>query len=156
MAVIRRAETKDIDRLSQMAVAFEEYLISLDDSLIDEPLPYDMYREVLIQGFDNGMHHIFVAEEEGSIVGFADYWVYPEFLHGGLSGYLHNIYIDPGWRGKGIGTGLVEMIKDDAIKKGAVAMHVPVKPANRKALDFYRKNGIDIELIMLETRLDGT
>jgi diamine N-acetyltransferase len=156
LVVIRKAEPQDIERLAEMAVDFEKYLISLDDTLMDEPLPNQRYKEILEAGFDDDKHHLFIAEDKGTIVGFADYWAYPEFLHGGLSGYLHNIYIDPKWRGKGIGTSLVEKILKDAKSKGAVAMHVPVKPTNKMALQFYKKAGIDIELIMLETRLDGT
>jgi ribosomal protein S18 acetylase RimI-like enzyme len=156
LVIIRKAETMDIDRIAEMAVDFENYLISLDDTLVDEPFPLERYRQVLAQGFGDDKHNLYIAEEDGIIVGFADYWVYPEFLHGGLSGYLHNIYIDQEWRGNGIGTSFVEHILKDAKEKGAVAMHVPVKPANRKALDFYRKLGIVIEFALLETRLDGT
>ena len=120
MVVIRNAGLQDIDTIAKMAVDFENYLISLDDSLMDTPLSFERYREVLIQGFEDEKHMMFIAEENGVILGFADCWIYPEFLHGGLSGYLHNIYIDPKWRSRGIGASLVDKIRRDTVAKGAV------------------------------------
>ena len=55
--MIRNARSDDIDTLAKMAVEFEIYLISLDDTLMDEPLSFEKYREVLNLGFDDEKHH---------------------------------------------------------------------------------------------------
>ena len=87
---------------------------------------------------------------------FVLFWsgVYPEFLHGGISAYLHNLFVREGHRGKGVGKSLLSAIVTEAKERGSVAIHVPVKAKNTAAIDFYRKNGISEQLAMMETRLD--
>jgi GNAT superfamily N-acetyltransferase len=151
---VRRAEDADIDEMVEMALEFEIYLIKLDNALLQVPPPKEVFRRVLEMGFHDDKHYIVVAEEQGSLVGMADFWAYPEFLHGGLSGYLNNLYVREGQRGKGVGTMLMKTLMAEAKRRGVVAMHVPVKPKNVKAIEFYRRAGIDEQLAMMETRLD--
>ena len=151
---IRRATTKDVDEMAEMAYEFELYLIKLDDTLMEVPPPKALFRKVLRQGLNDEKHYIVVAEEKGKLVGMADFWAYPEFLHGGMSGYMNNLYVREGFRGKGLGRTLLEHLMDAAKRRGVVAMHIPVKPMNLRALAFYRKAGMDEELLMMERRLD--
>jgi len=150
---IRKARMEDIERIVDLALSFEKYLIAIDDTLQQEPFPRERYRRVLLEGLNDGKHAIFVAEED-EIIAFADYWTYPEFIHGGWVGYLNNLFVDEGSRGKGIGTEMIRVILEDARSKGLVAMHVGVKPRNEDAVRFYRKLGVDEELMMMEWRLD--
>jgi phosphinothricin acetyltransferase len=151
---IRRATIADVDEMAEMALEFEIFLIKLDDTLMDAPPPKTVFKKVLRQGLDDEKHYIVVAEENGKLVGMADFWAYPEFLHGGPSGYLNNLYVRDGLRGNGLGTKLLEHLMKEAKCRGVVAMHIPVKPKNLRALEFYRKAGMDEELLMMETRLD--
>ncbi|MFH0816628.1 MAG: GNAT family N-acetyltransferase [Methanobacteriota archaeon] len=151
---IRRATLKDVDEMAEMAYEFEGYLIKLDDTLMETPPPKAAFKKVLRQGLGDEKHYIVVAEEKGNLVGMADFWAYPEFLHGGLSGYLNNLYVREAQRGKGLGTKLLENLMEEAKRRGVVAMHIPVKPKNLRALEFYRKAGMDEELLMMERRLD--
>jgi ribosomal protein S18 acetylase RimI-like enzyme len=151
---IRRATERDVDGMADMALEFEIFLIKLDNTLLDAPPSKEVFKNVLRQGMDDEKHYIVVAEEGGKLAGMADFWAYPEFLHGGLSGYLNNLYVREGHRGDGLGTRLLEHLMKEAKKRGVVAMHIPVKPKNLRALEFYRKAGVDEELLMMETRLD--
>lgn len=151
---IRRAAVKDIEEMAEMALEFEMFLIKLDDTLMEVPPPKAVFKKVLRQGLDDEKHYIVVAEEKGKLVGMADFWAYPEFLHGGLSGYLNNLYVRDGMRGTGLGTKMLSHLMKEAKRRGVVAMHIPVKPKNLKALEFYRKAGMDEELSMMEIRLD--
>jgi GNAT superfamily N-acetyltransferase len=148
------AENRDIDELVEMALEFENYLLKIDDSLIQESPSKETFKEILLKGFEDDKHMIFIAEEDEKIVGFLDFWTYPEFLHGGLSGYMNNVFVREGQRGKGIGTSLLNRAVEEAKNIGVVAMHVPVKAKNVKAIEFYKKNKIDEQLFMMETRLD--
>jgi GNAT superfamily N-acetyltransferase len=151
---IRKADESDIEGIVDMAHEFELHLLDIDDSLIQEPPPRQVFKEFLLKGFDDDKHSMVVAEEGGKLLGFADIWVYPEFLHGGMSAYLHNIFVREGHRGRGIGKALLDSMVQEAKARGAVAFHVPVKAKNVKAIEFYKKNGIAEQLAMMETRLD--
>jgi len=151
---IRRATRDDVDEMAEMAYEFELYLIKLDDTLMEVPPPKAVFAKFLRKGLDDEKHYIVVAEENGKLVGMADFWAYPEFLHGGLSGYMNNLYVREGARGAGLGSKLLEHLMAEAKKRSVVAMHIPVKPKNLRALEFYRKAGMDEELFMMERRLD--
>jgi GNAT superfamily N-acetyltransferase len=151
---IRKAKKGDIEWIVDMAREFELYLLDIDDSLIQEPPPKEVFKRVLLKGFGDEKHSIFVAEKDGRLTGFADNCVYPEFLHGGMSAYLHNIFVREGYRGQGIGKALLDTMVEEAKARGAVAIHVPVKTKNIKAIEFYMKRGIREQLAMMEVRLD--
>ncbi|MFW3146041.1 MAG: N-acetyltransferase family protein [Thermoplasmatota archaeon] len=155
MISFRPASGGDVERIIDLTLEFENYLIDIDDSLMSEPLPRERYKDTLLKGLDDPKHLFLVAEDDTIIIGFIDYWYYPEFLHGGLTGYMNNLYIQEGYRGLGIGTQLVNEVIRSAKEKGVVAMHVPVKPGNHKAIEFYKKMGIKEMLAMMEIRLDG-
>ena len=152
-AFIREAEEKDIPEIISMTLDFERYLIYIDDTLVQDVLPPERYEKVLREGLFDEKHRFFVIEKDSELIGYADYWAYPEFLHGGISAYLHNLYIIEGHRGKGHGTAMVKLIMDEAKMRGAVAIHVPVKTKNVKAMEFYRKRGIETVFSMMETIL---
>ncbi|MDG6220715.1 MAG: N-acetyltransferase [Candidatus Thermoplasmatota archaeon] len=158
---IRKAQRQDVPILAQMALEFEEYLMSLEPGLVEETPALETFQRVLEEGFDDPKHCILVAESFGDnkvgggrIMGLGDFWAYPEFLHAGLSGYLCNLYVRERWRGKGVGKSLLDALLKEAKARGVVAMHISVKKLNVKAQEFYKKNGITEELVMLETRLD--
>jgi GNAT superfamily N-acetyltransferase len=151
---IRWAENRDIDELVEMAFEFENDLLKIDDALIQESPSRETFKDILLKGFEDDKHAILIAEEDEKAVGFLDFWAYPEFLHGGVSGYMNNVFVREGYRGKGIGTSLFNKALEEAKKRGIVAMHIPVKAKNLRALEFYKKNKIDERLFMLETRLD--
>ena len=48
---------------------------------------------------------------------------------------------------------MVKVIMDEAKMRRAVAIHVPVKTKNVKAMEFYRKRGIETVFSMMETIL---
>jgi len=152
---LRRPMEKDIPELAQMAWEFEQYLLKVDPGLVEETPSKEVFKNVLEQGFNDPKHYMIVAEKknDGGLVGLADFWAYPEFLHGGITGYFNNLFIREGWRGKGIGQMLFENAMAEAKGRGLVAMHIGVKAGNTKALEFYKKMGINEELVMLETRV---
>jgi ribosomal protein S18 acetylase RimI-like enzyme len=151
---IRKANRDDIGEIVEMAYEFELYLLKIDNALIQESPPKATFRKFLSKSIGDDHHAVFVAHDGRKAVGFADLWVIPEFLHGGMSGYMTNLFVRDGVRGKGVGQALLAQIIKEAKRRKVVALHVPVKPKNVKAVAFYRKMGIDEQLFMMETRLD--
>ncbi len=51
-----------------------------------------------------------VAEDDGTLVGFAHYRRHPDTFTGGSDWYLDDLYVDPAARGAGTGTALIEAL----------------------------------------------
>jgi GNAT superfamily N-acetyltransferase len=81
-------------------------------------------------GLAEGRTH--VAEEEGSLVGFATW------AQAGPVFELEDLFVDPGWMRRGIATALVERIADAVASRGAERLEVT---ANAHALGFYTAAG---------------
>ena len=74
----------------------------------------------------------YVAEEDGSVVGFAT-WAQAD---GAIE--LEDLFVDPGWRRRGIATALVRRIVDVLRAQGVTWLEVT---ANPHAREFYRSAG---------------
>jgi GNAT superfamily N-acetyltransferase len=74
----------------------------------------------------------YVAEEEGSLVGFAT-WIEADGLF-----ELEDLFVDPGWRRRGLAMALVNRIAQVLRARGAERLEVT---ANPHALGFYRAAG---------------
>jgi GNAT superfamily N-acetyltransferase len=74
----------------------------------------------------------YVAEEDGSVVGFAT-WAEAD---GSIE--LEDLFVDPGWRRRGIATALVGRIVDVLRARGAECLEVT---ANPHAREFYSAAG---------------
>jgi GNAT superfamily N-acetyltransferase len=74
----------------------------------------------------------YVAEEEGSLVGFAT-WIEASGIF-----ELEDLFIDPGWMRRGIAAALVHRIAQVLRARGAERLEVT---ANPHALGFYRAAG---------------
>jgi GNAT superfamily N-acetyltransferase len=150
---IREIAEDDIETVLDLTIQFEEHLISIENPVESKVLPRETYEKVLRAGLKDDRHLFFVLEEAGEVIGFADLWYYPEFLHGGISSDMHNIFIRKDKRNRGYGKQLMNRIITEARSLGAVALHVPVKSKNIDAIRFYRRMGIDTEYLMLESQI---
>jgi GNAT superfamily N-acetyltransferase len=96
------------------------------DSLLAHPEHLVLGPEGLAQG------RMYVAEEDGSVVGFAT-WIEDD---GTIE--LEDLFVDPGWRRRGIATALVNRIVDVLRVRGVVRLEVT---ANPHAQGFYSAAG---------------
>ena len=103
---IRVANENDKNIIFDLACEFEDYLDELESTPESERISKKTMKDVLVNGFSDPKHIIMVAEEEEEVVGFSDFWVYPEFIHGGNSAYLNNLFITEKFRRSGIGSKL--------------------------------------------------
>jgi GNAT superfamily N-acetyltransferase len=74
----------------------------------------------------------YVAEEHGTVVGFATWLMTSRAVE------LDDLFVDPGWRRRGIASMLVVRIVDLLRTRGVTCLEVT---ANGHALDFYRTAG---------------
>jgi putative acetyltransferase len=82
---------------------------------------------------EENRYNYFVALEDDEIVGVAGYQ--------SESGTVGGIFVDPDFKGSGIGSKLIDRIEDDAKREGLETMETL---ASLEAVDFYKKNGYKV------------
>ncbi|MCX8956495.1 GNAT family N-acetyltransferase [Erwinia psidii] len=88
-------------------------------------------REWQLEDFDRIIlgERVMVANRESQRVGFAA--VLPN------DNFLHSLFVDPDWQGRGIGSELLRAVHQSFTSTGKLKC----MSANRRALDFYQQHG---------------
>lgn len=120
--MIRKFETKDTERVMQiwLEVNMEAHDFVPSDYWLSQ---YQSVQEQLLQA------DIYVYEQDKEIQGFV----------GMMDDYLAGIFVDKKCRSMGIGKGLLE-----CVKKNYPAFSLNVYQKNRRAVDFYLREGLFI------------
>jgi len=129
---IRRAVKDDCVRLLQLVQELAEYERAPNEVTVS----LSHFEE---SGFGKSpVWWAFVAEVEGTIVGFALYYIRYSTWKGQRM-YLEDILVTNEWRGKGIGKLLMDRLIQEAKDKGWNAMIWQVLEWNEPAINFYKK-----------------
>lgn len=108
---------------------------------------------------DDG-HSSFVAEDAGLPVGYASVHWLPYLFLTGPEGYLSELFVDEGHRGRGIASRLLDVVVAEAKSRGCSRLML----ATRRGRDvyksgFYSKRGWiereDVANLVYELRVDG-
>ena len=149
--MIRRASKEDLDVLVELSIQFHNYFDEIyGDELNPKITSEEDIKNTLIAGFNDEKHDILVIEIKGTVIGFADLWTYPEFVHSGNSAYIQNIFVIEKFRGQGWGKKMIEELLHIAKTRKATAIHVTTSKKNVKAIQLYKKMGIADEGVLLE------
>lgn len=82
-----------------------------------------------------------LAEADGEVVGFA-LWFYTFSTFVGRHGiYLEDLYVQPGYRGRGIGKALVSNLARRCVAESLGRLEWSVLDWNEPAIQFYRAHG---------------
>lgn len=108
---------------------------AIEEASFPNPWPLEALRHEMAQ---NPFCRSFVAEEQGTVAGYAYLWVIFE------QGHLINIAVDPRFRGRGLGEALLERVLREAVGQGARTVHLEVREQNAPAITLYRKHGFEV------------
>lgn len=86
---------------------------------------------------------VLVAELGGRVVGYV-----VAYRHGRVA-YIDSIAVEPECRGLGVGSKLLNELERELRGDGAVVAALSVKDSNKRALDFYLRNGYVLKGIVL-------
>jgi len=82
-----------------------------------------------------------LAEADGQAVGIILWFHTVGTFTGRLGVYVEDVFVEPAWRGKGIGLALFRHVAQAALAEDCVCMEWRVLTWNAPAIDFYRKLG---------------
>ena len=101
---------------------------------------------------DAGGYHLAVAEVQAEIqgdgeaapAGFADayIWTFP-YLDESRRGFLSSLYVEPGYRGQGVGRALVAHLHRWLEGEGVAHVELNVSSANAAAMQFWSRAGYE-------------
>ncbi len=102
-----------------------------------------------------GLEAILAINEEDRVVGFALFFSnYSTFLtQWGL--YLEDLFVEPDYRGAGIGFALLRTVAELAAERGCGRLDWAVLAWNAPAIDFYRQLGAEMKGDWRIMRLEG-
>ncbi len=132
----RKVEIKDIDQLAEL---FDQYRIFYHkDSDISAA------KKFLTERIENKDSEIFVAENEGKLVGFVQ--LYPLFSSTRMKRYwlLNDLYVNENHRGKGFSKELIEESKDLAKSTDAAGILLETGKSNDIGNQLYPSCGFEI------------
>ena len=101
---------------------------------------------------DESVGRIHVAREGGKVVAMASLIYGISTAEGGLAASFEDMVVLPGYRGKGIGTALLQYVVAEARKQGVLRLMLLTDRQNKRAQALYRKLGF-VESTMKAMRL---
>lgn len=112
--MIRLANVSDTEAIAQLWEKLVAYHRALDPDLPDATVNGGrLYAQRLSDRMNDSHTRIFVAEEDGQVVGYVLGVIVdlvPEMFQPEIGGFLADIYVDDTYRGHGIGRALVETL----------------------------------------------
>jgi GNAT superfamily N-acetyltransferase len=99
--------------------------------------------------------HCLMAEQDGEPAGFAFFFFNYSTWKGRPGVYLEDLYVEPRFRGLGIGKALLQRTAAFAVEKGCRRMQWQVLDWNTPAIEFYRTMGAEFLDEWRNVRIDG-
>lgn len=138
MAHIRKGTPEDINALHALICELAEFERALPE-VTNTP------EQLLKDGFgENPLYGFYVAELEARVVGIALYY-YRYSTWKGKVLYLEDIYIQPAYRGQGIGEAFIKVLETHAQTEQCARLQLQVLDWNEPAVRFYEKMGMSID-----------
>lgn len=164
---IRPFHPKDRAAIDKLAIKLHAHFAQVDDTA--ESLPFaDLrdahgYMQQMINDSENMDGAMYVAEENGQVVGFIqgviiDYQPGRDAVFDAVhtprkDGWIGLLYVEPEQRGSGIGRALLDEMKRYFQSKNCDTLRLKVLSGNQPAIAFYEKYGLTAREVEMVTKL---
>jgi len=147
--VIRRARPDDVEAICALVLDLADYERAAHEvKLTPATLSAALFAP-------EATVHAHVADEGGTVVGFALWFVSYSTWLGQHGIYLEDLYVDPHHRGTGIGRALLATLARTAVERGYGRVEWSVLDWNTPAIGFYRALGARPMAEWTVQRIDG-
>jgi len=130
---IKQLSADDVEPFKQLLLLFEEVF-----EMKDHQIPDDTYLQQLL---DNEGFLVLVALDGDDVVAGLTAHTIPSYYYTSSEMYLYDLAVKSEFQRKGIGTQLLEALKDYCREKGYKELFVQADEADTHALEFYRSTG---------------
>lgn len=152
--LIRRAVKADAESLAKLYTELEK------DAVHYQPEHFvmsDGSSRLNNSMFEDDAQALFVAEENGDIVGFVHIVLLKAkdipCLRPQRNIYIQDMVVTKAYRSKGVGSRLMSAVKEYAKANGAEFLRTQVFPQNEDGMRFYEKNGFSLKMLTIECPL---
>ena len=146
---IRPAHREDIDSLVSMWLALNREQEAMDDRYVLAEDAAKRWRNDLPEWISHELHRILIAVFDDSIAGFihAYRWNDPPIYKPVPAIFIDDLYVASNYRGMGLGSKMLEAVKQWGIEEGVKRFRLRVLAKNREAIRFWEKNGGDAMVV---------
>lgn len=164
---IRPFHPKDRAAIDKLAIKLHAYFAQVDNTAeslsFASPRDAHDYMQRMIDDSENMNGAIYVAEENGEVVGFIQGVIIDhqpgqdavfDAVHAPRKdGWIGLLYVEPEQRGSGIGRTLLDEMKRYFQSKNCDTLRLKVLSGNQRAIAFYEKYGLTAREVEMVTKL---
>ena len=152
---IREAADSDFDSLLELKMLCKEDEFGRSSALKPPSETQEHYARYLRQHLAGGNSAVFVALGDGRVVAMIQVKIIKSLplMRLPQTGYISNLYVLEPFRGKGVGTQLVERAMHWLRERGVRLVSLELHAGNRAAIKLYRKLGFEDYTVKMSRRL---
>ena len=131
--------------IRQVTVAELDVLLPLVEQFYHQfNYPFDLNQQTaVIQRFMNSSHlgSIWLIDYKEETIGYVALTYGFTFGYGGRDAYIDEFYIINSYRNQGLGSWVLDAIKQEIIRIGLVALNLQIESNNTRAKKLYKRSG---------------
>ena len=157
--VVRPATAADLPRLGRLGALLVEAHYNLDAQrfLATRPRTPADYAAFLAPQLEKPDVAVLVADESGDVIGYAYAAIegYDYMALRGPAGVVHDVLVEPGYRGRGVGRSLLDAALAFLKARGAPRVVLTTAEGNEAAQRLFARAGFRRTMIEMTRELEG-